>query len=670
MLFPEEMTELELIVPEKDLLAITRALAGWGVFQQIDASNMGAQVGVVPTESWRDRAAAYALLERQLTALMQTLSVEEGPPPPAQKNLLDITSIRQQVDQIEQEVKDSTSQLSTNEKKISQLQNQLRELGPIAGSDLDLAVLRQPRYIHSILGSMPVANIERMKTSLSRTPHVLEILNQERENAIVWLTGTRANADILERAAHSAFLTPLDISDEAQNGTPSEMIIALNNSVKAATEQIGQHKIKINQLRERYEKDLRDLLWRTRTSRLMADVMAHYGKLNYTYLIVGWVPSSKEKKLEASLRQVSKSIIIDSRASKRTGHANQHIPVSMRNPGFLNSFELVITTYARPRYEEIDPTILIAVTFPLLFGAMFGDVGHGLILALFGWLLASKIVPALRGGARLGWVIIACGLSATVFGFLYGSIFGFEDVLPNSPFFKQFVWLQPLHNPIQILGIAIGVGIFLLIAGILLNLYNAWRARDWGRLLFDSNGLFGLILYLSFLILVGQAAGKLFAKITIFPGYAIVLAGVGMVVGILAAVIFSEPLKHWIEGHHPLIEGGGVMFAVQSGAELLEKFISMFSNTMSYVRVGAFAVAHGGFCLAIFIVAKLFSGGHDGGIIYWAIVVFGNIFLAFLEGFIVGIQTMRLHYYEFFSKFFTGGGANYEPLAPLGIKEA
>jgi V/A-type H+-transporting ATPase subunit I len=509
-----------------------------------------------------------------------------------------------------------------------------------------------------------------MKTSLSRTPHVLEILNQDRENAVVWLTGTRANADILERAAHSAFLTPLDISDEAQNGTPSEMIIALNISVKAATEQIGQHKIKINQLRERYEKDLRDLLWRTRTSRLMADVMAHYGKLNYTYLIVGWVPSSKEKKLEASLRQVSKSIIIDSRASKRTGHANQHIPVSMRNPGFLNSFELVITTYARPRYEEIDPTILIAVTFPLLFGAMFGDVGHGLILALFGWLLASKIVPALRGGARLGWVIIACGLSATVFGFLYGSIFGFEDVLPNSPFFKQFVWLQPLHNPIQILGIAIGVGIFLLIAGILLNLYNAWRARDWGRLLFDSNGLFGLILYLSFLILVGQAAGKLFAKITIFPGYAIVLAGVGMVVGILAAVIFSEPLKHWIEGHHPLIEGGGVMFAVQSGAELLEKFISMFSNTMSYVRVGAFAVAHGGFCLAIFIVAKLFSGGHDGGIIYWAIVVFGNIFLAFLEGFIVGIQTMRLHYYEFFSKFFTGGGANYEPLAPLGIKEA
>ncbi len=486
----------------------------------------------------------------------------------------------------------------------------------------------------------------------------------------MWLTGTRANADVLQRAAHSAFLTPLDISDEAQNGTPSEMIIALNNSVKAAAEQNGQNKLKITELRERYEKDLRDLLWRTRASRLLADVMAHYGKLNYTYLIVGWVPSSKVEKLEASLRQISKNIIIDARRSIRTGHANQQVPVSMRNPGFLNSFELLITTYARPRYEEIDPTILIAVTFPLLYGAMFGDVGHGLTLALVGWLLASKIVPALRGMSGLGWVIVACGLSATVYGFLFGSIFGFEDVLPQNAFFKQFVVLQPLHDPIKILGIAIAVGIVILNLGILLNLFNAWRARDWGRFLFDSNGLFGWILYLSFLILVGQLAGNLFVGRSIFPSLAIVIAGVGIVAGILAAVIFSEPLKHWIEGHRPLIEGGGAMFAVQSAAELLEKVISMFSNTMSYVRVGAFAVAHSGFCLAIFIVAKLFNGGHDGGFVYWAVVVVGNLGLVFLEGFIVAIQTMRLHYYEFFSKFFTGGGATYEPLAPLGIKEA
>ena len=663
MLFPEEMTELELIVPEKDLLGITRTVAGWGVFQQIDTSNMGSKVGVESAESWRDRAASYALLERQLTVLMQTLSVEEGLPPPAQPDLLDISSIRDQVERIEHEVRDSTAQLTVNEKKISQLQNQLRELEPIADTNLDLGVLRQPRYIHSILGVMPIANIERMKTSLSRTPQVLEILNQDRENAVVWLTGTQANADILERAARSAFLNPLDISREAQNGTPSEMIVSLNNSVKAATDQIGQHKIEIHQLRERYDTELRDLFWRAHASRLLADVMAHYGKLNYTYLIVGWVPSSKKGKLEAQLRQVSKNIIIDSRTSKRTGHANQHIPVAMHNPGFLNSFETLITTYARPRYEEIDPTVLIAITFPLLYGAMFGDVGHGLTLALFGWLLASKIVPALRGMAGLGWVIVACGLSATVFGFLYGSIFGFEDILPQSALFKQFVWIQPLHDPIKILATAVGVGIILLNIGLLLNLYNAWRAQDWGRFFFDSNGLAGSILYWS---LLGLAAKSFIPGFPIPASILIVL----IVLGALVGVVFSEPLKHWVEGHHPLIEGSIGIFAVQSFFELLEKFISMFSNTMSFVRVGAFAVAHGGFSLAIFIVAKLASGGHDGGPGYWAVVIIGNLFLVLGEGFIVGIQTMRLHYYEFFSKFFTGGGAIYDPLTPVGIKEA
>jgi V/A-type H+-transporting ATPase subunit I len=670
MLFPEEMTELELIVPEKDLIAVTRTLAGRGVFQQIDASNLGSKVGVEATESWRDRAAAYALLERQLVVIMQTLSVEDGSLPSSQPDLVDIASVRPQVEQIEQEVRSATGQMATNEKRITQLQNQLRELEPIAGTDLDLSVLHQPRYIHSTLGVMPVANIERMKTSLSRIPHVLEILNQDREIAVVWLTGTRANSDILERAARSAFLTPLDISGEEQTGTPSEMITSLNQSVKAATEQIEQHKLEIGKLRDRHEKQLKDLVWRVRASRLLADAMSHYGKLNYTYLIVGWVPSSKRSGLETALRQVSKSIIIDSRTSKRTGHANQHIPVAMKNPGFLNSFESLITTYARPRYEEIDPTVLIAVTFPLLYGAMFGDVGHGLLLALFGWILASKIVPALRGMAGLGWVLVASGLSGTVFGFLYGSIFGFEDILPQNAFFKKFVWIQPLHDPIMILGTAVGVGILLLNIGLLLNLYNAYRARDLGRFLFDSNGFFGWILYLSFLILTGQGLGLLFTGHSLFPGFVVVLAAIGMMLGILLAVILSEPLKHKIEGHYPLIEGGVGIFAIQSGAELLEKFISMFSNTLSYVRVGAFAIAHGGFCLAIFIVARLAGGGHDGGVGYWAVVIFGNLGLAFVEGFIVYIQTMRLHYYEFFSKFFSGGGAIYEPLSSVGTKEA
>ena len=111
---------------------------------------------------------------------------------------------------------------------------------------------------------------------------------------------------------------------------------------------------------------------------------------------------------------------------------------------------------------------------------------------------------------------------------------------------------------------------------------------------------------------------------------------------------------------HFLVEGGWGMFIVQSLAEVLEKFISMLSNTLSYVRVGAFAIVHAGFTGAVFVIAKL--AGAEGSVPYWVVVVLGNLFVIGLEGFIVTIQTMRLHYYEFFSKFFLGGGSAYEPL--------
>jgi len=386
-------------------------------------------------------------------------------------------------------------------------------------------------------------------------------------------------------------------------------------------------------------------LWEVHVSRLIADAIARFGQLRHTYVVVGWVPSADLDALIQRLKQASREILVEARKIEPTDrHAN--VPVSLRNPGILSPFELLVNTYARPRYEEIDPTVLVAVTFPLLYGAMFGDVGHGLVLAAIGWFLSRR--------STLGGLLVACGLSGALFGFIYGSVFGFEEVLPHL--------IKPSENILQILGIAIGAGMVLINLGILLNLYNAFRARDWGRFFFDSNGLAGWILYLSFLVIFIQAVGTLILKTTLFPSSVITIAGILMAITSLIAVVFSHPLQHWMETRHFEIEGSKVIFGVQSFFELLEKFISMFSNTLSYVRVGAFAIVHAGFTGAVFIIAKLVGGGHEAGLGYWAVVVFGNLFVIGLEGFIVTIQTMRLHYYEFFSKFFLGGGSEYQPL--------
>ena len=648
MFFPEAMTELELIVPEKDLLAVTNILTGQGIFHQVDASNLSARTTHTSTESWKEHASEYAMLERRTMALMQTLSVEDGTPPAGkQTTMVPLETIRPAVDKIEQAVKEATGELSANQKAVAQLMTQVGELQPVADINIDISVLRNPKHIHSIFGTIPTANIERLETSLSRTPFVLLPLREEGKNSVVWLTGSQNNSDILDRAARSAYLNPFEFTS-VHDGTPAEIIKTLNADIEKANAYIEKQKVVTAELKKTYGNQLQGLLWEIRTSRMLADAMSHYGKLKFTYLIVGWIPSAALEKLTAQLKQASKNIIIDSTPFKR-GDSSQNVPVSLKNPGIMGAFQTLVTTYARPRYEEIDPTILITITYPLLFGAMFGDVGHGILLFLFGLLITSKKVPALRAMGSLGVVITLCGVMATIFGFLYGSIFGFEEVLHP-------LWMAPINNINTTLVIAVGVGVVLLSIGYLLNIINAFLSRDFGSVLFSHTGIVALLLYWSILALV------LSFVITPFPvpqAVLYVLIGIGAIL-----MLFSEIFKHLVDGHRPLIHGGVGLYLFQAVVELFEKLIGFMSNTLSYIRVGAFAVAHAGLSGAIFVLA-----GQPGTVGYWITIVLGNLFIVGFEGLIVGIQTLRLEYYEFLGKFFKGGGMPYEPLAPLKTQE-
>ena len=499
-----------------------------------------------------------------------------------------------------------------------------------------------------------------MKPAYREVPHEFFTLNADLQKPVVWVLGARSNSDVIDRAVKSAYLNPLVLPEEFE-GSPAKVTESIRNEIESSKQKISELDSALAKLADTHKSDLYKLLWNVHANRMTAEAIARFGQLRHTYVVVGWVPASDLESLTQRLKNASKEILIEATPMARAGHPS-NVPVAMHNPGLLRPFEMMVNTYARPRYEEIDPTVLIAVTFPLLFGAMFGDVGHGLMLAAIGWLLSSKKIKALRGMAGLGGVLTACGLVGMIFGFLFGSVFAFEDVLPGNPFFKHFFWMQPLRNIIETLGIAVGLGIALLSIGLLLNLYNAIRARDWARFFFDPNGLAGLILYWS---LLGLIASIFIHGFPIpWPVFVILI-----VLGALASVALSEPLKRLVEGHRPLIDGGVGIYIVQTFFELLEKFISMFSNTMSFVRVGAFAVAHAGFCLAIFVFAGLASGGTNTGFGYWAMVVIGNIGVVLFEGFIVSIQTMRLHYYEFFSKFFTGGGSPYQPLTLPNAQE-
>ena len=322
-------------------------------------------------------------------------------------------------------------------------------------------------------------------------------------------------------------------------------------------------------------------------------------------------------------------------------------PTKMRNPGIFRPFEMFIQMYGLPDYNEIDPTILVAITYSVFFGFMFGDMGQGLCLLIGGFLLyrAKKM--------NLAAIISCCGFFSTIFGFLFGSIFGFEDIINAA-------WLRPGEamttlpfigrlNTVFVIAVALGMGIIILT--MILNIINSIRAHDPEKTWFDTNGAAGLVFY-----------AAMASVIVLFMSGHPLPAGIVLAVmfGIpLLLMFFKEPLTALVEKKAAAIEGGKGMFVVQGFFELFEVLLSYFSNTISFVRVGAFAVSHAAMMEVVLMLAGYESGSASS--VNWLVVVLGNVFVCGMEGLIVGIQVLRLEYYELFSRFYRGTGRAFKP---------
>lgn len=292
---------------------------------------------------------------------------------------------------------------------------------------------------------------------------------------------------------------------------------------------------------------------------------------------------------------------------------------------------MFVEMYGLPAYNEMDPTIFIALTYTLMFGIMFGDVGQGLVLVLGGLLLYQK------KGIRLAGIVGFAGIWSVFFGFMYGSFFGFEEVLPA-------IWMKPMDNIMTVLMLAIGFGTILILIAMVLNMVNAIRAKEYGRLLVDQSGVAGIICYgFAAVCIVLFATGHGLPAATL----------IGLAVGIpLIAILLKEPLSHFIEKKKPVLpEGSKVMFLVEAVVECFDVVLSYATNTISFVRVGAFALSHAGMMGVVMTLAGLEKGNPN-----WIIIILGNILVAGLEGLVVGIQVLRLEYYEMFSRFYKGTG--------------
>ena len=359
------------------------------------------------------------------------------------------------------------------------------------------------------------------------------------------------------------------------------------------------------------------------------------------YILCGWMTEQDARSFQKEIENDDNTFCII-----EDDHANimSKPPTKMKNPGLFKPFELYVEMYGLPNYNEIDPTILIGLTYSFLFGFMFGDAGQGLCLLIGGYLLYrfKKV--------RLAGIISCCGVFSTIFGLLFGSVFGFEDLIPA-------MWLRPSEamTNLPFIGklntvfvVAVGLGMLIILMCMVLNIVNSLRSHDTEKVYFDTNGVAGLVFYFALACtIVLYMSGKA------LPATVILAV---MFVAPLLVMFFKEPLTAIVEKKAEKIEGGVGMFITQGLFELFEVLLSYFSNTLSFVRVGAFAVSHAAMMQVVLMLA-----GAEAGSPNWAVVIGGNLFVCGMEGLIVGIQVLRLEYYELFSRFYRGSGRAFKP---------
>jgi len=643
MLGPVGMSEVDIFVVEDDIDAVAQKVASLGIIHLQDPSSLGRWGEGAGTE-WLGRVSAYATQERRVEELLDRLGVERVARPWDGRldAADDLEAIEEELREVEAQVHAVADRESDLRREIRHWEMVVRSLSSLAPLSVSISDLRRLELLYLIVGTIPAENLARLEASLFRIPYAIIPVHHYGGRVLVFGFCAHEDAAILERALGSALLEPLALPEEL-GGTPQEAMAEANQRMERARSDLVALERESGVASQRLAPRLQSMLTRIRRDYTIADARARFGHTGRSYLMAGWVPKDRVAELEAAVEEASegRATIEERPAGALDGDAQ--VPSLLRNPKPFRPFEGLVTIYGTPGYHDIDPTPILGITFVVMFGWMFGDVGHGSLLALAGLLLVLKLIPQLAGMAGAGVILLGCGLSSVVFGLLYGSMFGFEDIIPH-------LWISPMHDMMTLLMAAIGFGVVVLNVGLFCHVASGVRTGNFAEVVFDRNGIAGLLLYWSLLGVI--------ASVALGGGISGWLMGV---IGLLSlSLFFAKPLTNLLTGVRPLMHGSMVEEMVEAFFELFETFLGFVSNSLSFVRLGAFAVAHAGLSMAVLLLADMFG---SSGVLHVLVIVVGNLFVIGFEGMIVGIQTLRLEYYELFGKFFEGQGVRFKPLS-------
>lgn len=525
-------------------------------------------------------------------------------------------------------------------KNIEEKEDFLRSISFLESADIELSQIKEMKFINYHIGTLTKENRIKLRDNYENISAIVLHIGSSLDGESYLIFSPSRYEEETQKVLKSLNFKEIIIPNEAK-GNVSQVSEEVQEQIQKLKKEYEEYKDVVKSINASYTKEIIKIYSEIHLEEKIDLLKENVAVTNNFFVFSGWVPQSESKVIEETILKYHQGTIID---MVDTDELSKEIipPTKLKNNWILSPFELLVNMYGVPNYKEVDPTIFLGVTYLVLFGAMFGDVGQGLVFLIAGIILKRKTKKASEIH-MYGEIISRLGISSSIFGFVYGSVFGNEEII-------HAIIVRPLENINFVLISAVAFGVILLLCGYVISLINLKRENNIEEFLFGRNGIAGLVLYISLLILVLQ----MFISIQILPN---ILVGIFAILSLIG-MLLKKQFYALIKKEEAEYEEGKASYFIEGGFDLLETVMSLLSNSISFIRIGAFALNHVGLFLAFATMANLV--GND--VASFFILVVGNVIIICLEGLIVFIQGLRLEYYELFSKYYKGDGKEYKPI--------
>lgn len=586
----------------------------------------------------------YTPLVRDMEELCKRMGVEtDDTINPSEPGFETLEDFERYLDNLKSEIGTLVEERQECYKEISQKGAAVKQLKHMMGMNADFEQVFNCEHAHIRLGKLPVDSYDKLRYY----EETFFFVPFDKDKQFYWgmYFCTQKEKVIVDEIFNSLYFERVVIP-EFVHGTPQDELEDLSDRINKLSLRVEDINYELSRIAEDRGDEIRKIYSLLRFRNNTFDLRKNVATINNKFYIKGFIPKSHSdgfKKMFSDVRSVSVAVIPPDVEHDLTP------PTKLKNGWFSRPYAALVEMYGVPVYDGMNPTLFVAITYTLLFGIMFGDLGQGFVILLAGLFMTYKLKN------KFGGLLTRCGFSSMVFGFIFGSFFGFEHAL--DPVYEAIgMGEKPIEifdktTFILISAVAIGVGIILI--SMILNIITGFKQKNYEKAIFGCNGIAGLIFYSS---VIAAVLGMLTDRSITTAGYVILLIVIPLVC-IFCRVPFSIAVKYkrWQLSEEG--EGGIGNFIVENFFEMFEFVLSYVSNTLSFLRVGGFVLCHAGMMLVVMTIMEMFTGMAQP-----VVAVVGNLFVMAMEGMIVAIQIIRLEFYEVFSRFYEGDGKPFEPV--------